>query len=226
MIKGTKHSKITKQKISEALKGIKRGKSHRFGKRLPIEHRRKISEAHKGKRCSEATKKKISESEKGKRLSEETKKKMRGRIPWNKGKKHSKQSIEKMIDRKRSEQARQKMRIARQKWVIPKKDTSIEVAIQNELKSRGYKFKKHTVVLKNNPITKPYQCDILFPKQKIVVECDGNYWHNFPHFRPIDILRTKELQKEGFIVLRFWGSEIKANVECCVNEIEDVVLGV
>ena len=43
----------------------------------------------------------------------------------------------------------------------------------------------------------------------LVIECDGNYWHNYPIGREIDIIRTQELIDAGFKVLRFWGSEIK-----------------
>lgn len=75
--KGVPMSEEQKQKISETMKG----------RHLSEEHRRKVSEGNKGKPRSEETKRKMSEAHKGKPLSEETKQKLKGRIPWNKGKK-------------------------------------------------------------------------------------------------------------------------------------------
>jgi very-short-patch-repair endonuclease len=43
----------------------------------------------------------------------------------------------------------------------------------------------------------------------LVLECDGNYWHNYPLGTERDHLRTSELIKKGFKVLRLWESEIK-----------------
>lgn len=83
------HSEETKQKISEAHKGMKLSKatkqkmsnSHRGVKRTPHSEqtKRKISEAHKGVRRgphSEESKRKISEAKFGKHRSEETKRKI------------------------------------------------------------------------------------------------------------------------------------------------------
>lgn len=91
--KGKHRSIETKRKISEGLKG----------RHLSEEHRRKLSEAMKGEnhpmygrhfQHSEATKQKMSQTRKGrpspnkgKPMSEAAKQKMKGRIPWNKGKK-------------------------------------------------------------------------------------------------------------------------------------------
>jgi len=44
----------------------------------------------------------------------------------------------------------------------------------------------------------------------MIIECDGNYWHNYPMGRGIDDIRTKELIQKGFKVLRLWEHEIKA----------------
>lgn len=74
-----------------------------------IEHRRKISLAHKGKRMSEEQKKKISETHKrigvgkwmkGRKLSEKTIKKLKGRIPWNYQGISSKDKLERVKFRK------------------------------------------------------------------------------------------------------------------------------
>jgi len=119
--------------------------------------------------------------------------------------------------------SRRRMRESRLKQIFPIKDTKIEVLMQNELSERGYNFETHAIVLIGNGHIRPYQCDILFPNEKVVVECDGNYWHDYPQHRKIDAERTKILQKDGYLVLRYWGSEIKSDVVGCVDEIEGCI---
>jgi very-short-patch-repair endonuclease len=53
-----------------------------------------------------------------------------------------------------------------------------------------------------------YQCDVFIPKMKLIIECDGNYWHKYPIGRDIDKIRTRELLNNGFKVLRLWESDI------------------
>ena len=109
------HSSETRRKISESLKGMTRSplseehkkklsESHKGkptwnkGKKLSEEHKRKISEGNKGKRrspLSEEHKRRISEANKGKKLSEETKRKM---SEANKGKKLSEEHRKKMSE--------------------------------------------------------------------------------------------------------------------------------
>lgn len=54
-----------------------------------------------------------------------------------------------------------------------------------------------------------YLCDFLLPEQKIVIEVDGTYWHNYPYGRELDPIRTKEIEAAGYRVLRFWHSSKK-----------------
>lgn len=71
-------------------------------KKLSEEHKRKISEALKGKTVSDETRRKLSEANQGKKLTEERKAKLlasnTGRTPWNKGKTgcYSDESLQKM----------------------------------------------------------------------------------------------------------------------------------
>lgn len=90
--------------------------------------------------------------------------------------------------------------------ITPKKDTSIEVKIQNYLKQLGMEFFTHQYI----DINHGYQCDILIPSMDLVIECDGDYWHKYPVGNDIDHIRTKELLEKGFKVLRLWECEIKA----------------
>ena len=93
----------------------------------------------------------------------------------------------------------------RAKLILPVKDTTIEVKIQNFLKQLGIEYFTHQYM----KIEHGYQCDILIPSMNLVIECDGNYWHKYPTRRDIDNIRTKELIEKGFKVLRLWEVEIR-----------------
>jgi len=109
-----------------------------------------------------------------------------------KGKKHSKETI-KIIKEKRAKQ------------IIPKKDTSIELKIQNFLRQLEIEFFTHQYM----NIKHGYLCDILIPSMDLVIECDGDYWHKYPIGLKKDHIRTKELIEKGFKVLRLWERDIK-----------------
>jgi len=129
-----------------------------------------------------------------------------------------------------TEETKKKMKEARSKTIIPFKDTSIEVKIQNFLKLLGINFFTHQYM----KIDHAYQCDILItiqPKviQPIVIECYGDFFHcnpikysssfiRFPNGEKIitaeevwklDNARTLELIEKGYKVLRLWENEIK-----------------
>jgi len=99
----------------------------------------------------------------------------------------------------------QKAKERRALQIFPKKDSSIEIKIQDFLKQLEIPFFTHQYI----KIEHGYQCDILIPSMKLVIECDGNYWHKYPIGNEIDNTRTKELIEKGFKVLRLWENEIK-----------------
>jgi very-short-patch-repair endonuclease len=106
-----------------------------------------------------------------------------------------------------------KIKEARAKQIFPIKDTGIEIKIQNYLKQLNINFFAHQYI---KDIEHGYQCDILIPSKKCIIECDGNYWHNYPLGKEIDIIRNNELREKGYTVLRFWENEIR------VIELEDL----
>ena len=85
--------------------------------------------------------------------------------------------------------------------------------------------------------------DIVFKGKKVVVFCDSDFFHGYDwENRKNDIKsnrdfwiskierniqRDKEvtacLEDDGWIVLRFWGNEIKRNLSQCADKIESVV---
>ena len=126
------------------------------------------------------------------------------------------------------------MRAIRKNIILPKKDTSIEVKIQEFLSLLHIEFFTH----KYMNIEHGYQCDILIPeqkgiKQKTIIEADGCFFHSCPickhkeyywtkKRKEIDKLRTKELQKKGFRVIRLWEHEIRVME---VNDLRSKIYG-
>ena len=72
----------------------------------------------------------------------------------------------------------------------------------------------------------PGKPDIVFPKSRVAIFADGDFWHgrDFDKWRKKipafwqdkiakniarDAIQTKALKKQGYKVLRFWGSVIK-----------------
>jgi len=126
----------------------------------------------------------------------------------NKGRKLSEKSKTLMSISKKSfyntEEGKKIQRERRAKIILPKKDTSIELKIQNFLKELKIEFFTHQYI----KIEHGYQCDIFIPSMNLVIECDGDYWHKYPTGNDIDHIRTSELLEKGFKVLRLWEFEI------------------
>lgn len=131
------------------------------------------------------------------------------------GKHHSIESKKKISQKnkglKRSNLVKLKMKEKRKLRILPVKDTTIEVKMQNFLKELNIEFVTHQYM---KDIEHGYQCDIMIPVQegiekKTIIECYGNYWHNYPVAREIDNIRCTELRKAGWRVLVFWESEIR-----------------
>ena len=85
--------------------------------------------------------------------------------------------------------------------------------------------------------------DIVFKSRKIAVFCDGDFWHgrNWESAKndiksnkafwidkiesniKRDLEVNERLRKEGWLVLRFWGSQIKTDVMSCVKSIQNAL---
>lgn len=233
------HSEKTILKIKKTVKDqYKNGRINpNKGKTVDIDSKNKTSRTLKNYYHSEEGKEKRKEQSlirKGKRISIQTEFK-KGRIPHNKGmkmpcitgEKHYLRNEEKrekwfkiMENIWRSEVFINKKRESRAKQTFPINDTMIEIKFQDELQKRNINFLKHFSIMN---IKNKFQCDI-FIEPNIVIECDGDYWHNYPHHNEKDIVRTKEMQEKGYTVFRFWEKEIKNNAEGCVDEIEEYLM--
>ncbi len=119
---------------------------------------------------------------------------------------------------------------------VKNKDSEIEILLRRELWRRGLRYRKNTNKVFGHP-------DIAFMGKKIAVFCDSEFWHGYnwnEKQREIKSNRdfwikkiernmkrdtevNTELENEGWIVLRFWGKEIKKNTAGCADIIEKAV---
>lgn len=226
---GKKCSKKTKEKLREINLGKKQSKEtiekRRTKLRLP---------------CSEEKKQKIRLSVSGYKHTKEAKIKMsRKKL----GHKQSKITIQKTIDKikgikhpPRPEDFSKKMSILMKNAMnnpITKaknrqhfynclshtklgKPTDIEQKIIYILDNNNINFVRHHFV---KEINHGFAADFYLPEYNIIIEADGDFWHNYPHGNEIDIIRTKELKEKGFIVMRFWGSEIHNDIHSVEKKI-------
>ncbi len=118
---------------------------------------------------------------------------------------------------------------------IKSKDTAIELLLRRELWQRGLRYRKNSKSLYGKP-------DIAFIRKKIAVFCDSEFWHGYDwEHRKSDFKKhqdfwipkiernmqrdrevTAALEQDGWVVLRFWGKDIKKNPSACADEIERI----
>ncbi len=80
-----------------------------------------------------------------------------------------------------------------------------------ELKGLGFHFRRQA------PIGR-YIVDFVSFQSRLVIEADGGQ-HGMPESARSDQLRDAFLQSQGFQVLRFWNSDIDANLEGVMESI-------
>lgn len=117
---------------------------------------------------------------------------------------------------------------------IRSRDTKPEILLRKALWSRGWHYRKNYTALPGTP-------DIALTRQKIAIFVDGDFWHARGHqdnpgeqiatnreFWQMKLTRNVERDREvndaltdaGWLVLRFWESDIKADLDSCIKEIE------
>lgn len=113
------------------------------------------------------------------------------------------------------------------------KDTRPEVRLRKALYHQRLRYRKNYRKLPGTP-------DIALTRQKIAIFVDGDFWHARGHeTHPGEQVTTNKeywvkhlsrnaerdrevtdtLTEQGWLVLRFWESDIKRNLEACVNTI-------
>ena len=98
------------------------------------------------------------------------------------------------------------------------RETAIETAVYGELERRGVTFVKQQV------IDGLWVADALIPGAKIVIECDGTYWHSQPEMEKRDRRKDAYLRSRGYKVMRFPEDAIHADVAGCVQRVVDQLI--
>lgn len=116
---------------------------------------------------------------------------------------------------------------------VKNKDSEIEIILRKELWKRNIRYRKNVNTIFGKP-------DIAFKGKKIAVFVDSEFWHGYDwEHRKDDIKSNRDfwipkiertiqrdqevnahLESEGWLVLRFWGKEIKKNLMECADIVE------
>ena len=120
---------------------------------------------------------------------------------------------------------------------IRAKDTTPELLLRKALWHSGIRYRKNYKTLPGTP-------DIVITKRKIAIFVDGDFWHAKGHqdnpgeqiksnreywVKKLsrNVERDKEVDEEllnlGWLVLRFWESDIKRDVERCAKLIKEYI---
>lgn len=123
---------------------------------------------------------------------------------------------------------------------IKSKDTEPERILGSALWSQGLRYRKH--------YNMPGKPDFVFVSAHVAVFCDGDFWHGhnwalrglssveeeLAEYKPFwrdkitrNIERDKQvnslLDEEGWLVMRFWESDVRKNPERIAKKVQRVV---
>lgn len=119
-----------------------------------------------------------------------------------------------------------------------KMDTGHELLLRQALWRRGMRYRKHVSMLPGRP-------DLVFPGARVIVFCDGDFWHgrdwtarrerlaggtNASYWlakigRNIqrDAETTRLLEHQGWLVLRLWETDVKRDPDAAAGKIGVIV---
>ena len=125
---------------------------------------------------------------------------------------------------------------------IPSKNTEPELMLRKALWKEKLRYRVNYKKLPGKP-------DIVFTKYHVAIFCDGDYWHGhnwairglgsleeelagYSEFWRNKILGNIErdtknnrfLQDMGWTVIRLWESDIRADIDSCVQQIKDALI--
>ena len=112
---------------------------------------------------------------------------------------------------------------------VRQKDTDLEVAVRFALRKSGCRFRTNVKGLPGKP-------DIVFPKARVAVFIDGDFWHGFrfPAWqhklkgfwkrkiaknRMRDQRNFRKLRAANWRVIRIWQHQVNSDLDSCLRKI-------
>lgn len=132
---------------------------------------------------------------------------------------------------------RDRATVSRNMSAIRRSGTRIERLLGSAMWRAGLRYRKQYPV--------PGRPDFAFPKAKVAVFCDSEFWHghNWGDARKSEFQTNSEfwiekieanirrdtevneiLVADGWTVLRFWGREIRTNTDLCVALVTEALI--
>jgi DNA mismatch endonuclease (patch repair protein) len=118
------------------------------------------------------------------------------------------------------------------------RDTAPELLLRRNLWRLGLRYRKNATDLPGKP-------DIIFRRARVVVFCDGDFWHgrnwkrlqeklkaaaNSAYWLPKiarnrqrDVEQTAALKGQGWLVIRLWEGDVKRDPSSAARRVADVV---
>ena len=107
-------------------------------------------------------------------------------------------------------------------------NTKIDLQMDEILNGLGFPYQMYPKMY-GNP-------DFTLEEQKIVVFCDGDFWHGYKYYEKKRLSKkfwrekiegnmkrdkkvTRKLRKDGWSVLRFWEHDIEKRTGACIDRI-------
>lgn len=95
-----------------------------------------------------------------------------------------------------------------------RRETKIEKLFEEYCKSNAIKYEKQYQINGEG-----HRYDFLV-EEKIIVEVDGNYWHNTPKQKSLDQTHNDIALSNGYIIIRFTDKEIKNTKGKCFDKLK------
>jgi very-short-patch-repair endonuclease len=100
---------------------------------------------------------------------------------------------------------------------IRTRKSPIERRLYTALKQAGFRVKTQYAM-------GAYRCDLAIPRYKLVIECDGESFHNSKKQKARDRKKAYYIRrKHKWKLLRFTGSQINRDVGKCVEKIQTAI---
>lgn len=96
-------------------------------------------------------------------------------------------------------------------------NTNIERLMKAEFDKLGLKYEQQY------ELGNTFLCDFGFPEYKIIVECDGEYWHNQKSNKMYDKLKEEYCKENGWQLIRFTDKAIHKAASTCATIVSNVI---